>query len=83
VWGHQFPKKSSVNHLISSDICFRMIQEATITIVLPYLAKCEKCDHEEWRNSLVSYNTSQPFPDVQLDYPDGCPKCDDPDFDKT
>ena len=29
VWGHHFPKKSAVNHLISSDICFRMIQEAT------------------------------------------------------
>ena len=29
VWGHHFPKKSAVNHLISSDICFRKIQEAT------------------------------------------------------
>ena len=28
VWGHHFPKKSVVNHLISSDICFRMIQQS-------------------------------------------------------
>jgi hypothetical protein len=32
VWRHRFPKKSAVNHLISSDICFRMIQEATAQI---------------------------------------------------
>jgi hypothetical protein len=29
VWGHHFPKITAVNHLISSDICFHMIQEAT------------------------------------------------------
>jgi hypothetical protein len=32
VWRQRFPKKSTVNHLISSDICFRMIQEATAQI---------------------------------------------------
>jgi len=50
VWGHQFPKKSVVNHLISSDI--------SPTLVSTYISKIKKylaVDRYKINDIFISY----------------------------
>ena len=42
VWGHQFPKITAVNHPISSDICFCMIQGGTLGLPALEVGKCKQ-----------------------------------------
>ena len=54
-----------------------------MTLEFAYEVECEACGHNEWRNSLLSHNNLSPPPkDLIFEYPDGCPKCGDLDFDK-
>ena len=50
VWGHHFPKKSAVNHLISSDI--------SPTLVSTYISKIKKylaVDRYKINDIFISY----------------------------